>query len=171
MKENVAKMGSGNTSGTQTRKVFFSDLCCVDNVFAVNYSISHRSDLTDLWLAETSQTINVFRHSLGPVCSCCLPADCCFFSFVCGWCGSFQGLVWVWHIGTYLLCFFSCTWWHSSAWVLCCMLFSYANHFVLCHCSVKSALSFLHVSQSPHHNSPVAFSANRTSPQRKPEVT
>lgn len=51
------------------------------------------------------------------------------------------------------------------------VVFSYANHFVLCHCSVKSALSFLHVSQSPHHNSPVPFSANRTSPQRKPEVT
>lgn len=64
MKENVAKMGSGNTSGTQTRKVFFSDLCCVDNMFAVNYSISHLSDLTDLWLAETSQTINVYVYDL-----------------------------------------------------------------------------------------------------------
>lgn len=33
MKGNIAKMGPGNTSVTQSRKAFFSDLCCVGSIF------------------------------------------------------------------------------------------------------------------------------------------
>lgn len=168
------------------REKCFLVICVLLTIYLLNYCISHFSDLTwfDRFVASWDFTDKkCFQaFTMSHVCPCRHPAGFCFlfqiflknivFLLFCLWIVLMILRVSLsltrWDIFT--LFFFSCTWWHSWGWMLYVVL-SNANHFVLCHCSVRSALSFLHVSQSPHHNSPLPFSANRTSPQRKPEVT